>query len=78
MDFELKVRKILAESCGWGLASVQLDTRLVEDLDMDSMELVEFSLRLEDEFDISVPDGTIAATMTVGDVVEAVKKLRGA
>ena len=42
MDFELKVRKILAESCGWGLASVQLDTRLVEDLDMDSMELVAF------------------------------------
>jgi len=77
MDIALKIREILAETCGWAVASVQLDTRLVEDLDLDSLELTELSLRLEDEFDISVPDGTIAATMTVGDVVEVVKKLRG-
>jgi acyl carrier protein len=44
---------------------------------LDSIELIELAQDLEEEFDIEIPDSAITAAMTVGQVVDAVKNLKG-
>ena len=46
---------------------------LKDDLDADSVDLMEFILTLEDEFSIEISDEEIDQLQSVGDVVEVVK-----
>ena len=46
---------------------------LKDDLDADSVDLMEFILTLEDEFNIEISDEEIDQLQSVGDVVEVVK-----
>jgi acyl carrier protein len=46
--------------------------RLMEDLGLDSMTLVELSLVLESEFELGPIDDTEATLVTVGDVEELI------
>ena len=46
---------------------------LKDDLDADSVDLMEFILTLEDEFNIEISDEEIDQLLSVGDVVEVVK-----
>ncbi len=52
--------------------AVTWDALLKEDLEVDSLDMVELAMMLEDEFAIKVPDDVIADVKTVGDVVEFV------
>jgi acyl carrier protein len=47
-------------------------THFVNDLNYDSLEVVEFTMKLEDEFEISVPDEAAEKLDTVGKVVDYV------
>ena len=71
-----QVRTILF-NFGIDITSVTDDNTLVNDLGLDSLELIQFALDLEEEFDIEIPDSAITAAMTVGQVVDAVKRLKG-
>ena len=54
---------------------VSLDSQFVADLGFDSLDLVEFVMLVEDEYDISVPDEVKDAIVTVRDAVEVIQKL---
>lgn len=41
------------------------------DLGLDSLVLVEYALRLEDAFDVEIPEEEVAELKTVGDLVDA-------
>jgi acyl carrier protein len=71
-----QVRSVLF-NFGIDIASVTDDNELVNDLGLDSIELIELAQDLEEEFDIEIPDSAITAAMTVGQVVDAVKNLKG-
>ena len=47
----------------------------VEELNLDSMDLVEIVMEIENEFDITVPEGAEEKLHTVGDVVQLIEKL---
>ena len=47
----------------------------VEQLNLDSMDLVEIVMEIENEFDITVPEGAEEKLHTVGDVVQLIEKL---
>jgi acyl carrier protein len=49
--------------------AITWDALLKEDLEVDSLDMVELAMMLEDEFQIKVPDDIIADVKTVGDVV---------
>jgi acyl carrier protein len=51
---------------------VTLETHFVNDLNYDSLQMVEFTMELEDEFEMSVPDEEVTNLMTVGSVVDYV------
>ena len=48
---------------------ITMNTSFVEDLEADSLDLVELIMAIEDEFNLSVEDEEVEKIKTVGDVV---------
>lgn len=48
--------------------------RLQEDLGMDSIDLVDFVMDIEQMFDIAIPDEQWRATKTINDVFQIIDK----
>ena len=75
MIFE-KVREIICEQFDVDEESVTLDTDIREDLDADSLDMVDLVMSFEDEFKIEVPDSAIETVKTVGDIVKFIEEHR--
>lgn len=72
MDVE-KVKEIIANQLGVDEEEITLDSSFVDDLNADSLDLVELLVALEEEYDISIPDEDISNLQTVGDVVDYIR-----
>ena len=57
--------------------SIDENTRLVLDLSLDSMQVMELLSQVEDKFDISVPLNILPDVLTVKDLAEQIQKLLG-
>jgi acyl carrier protein len=72
MIFE-KVAKLLAEQFGVDESSVTMKTSFEEDLGADSLDIVELTMMIEEEFDLGeIEDEVLEGLNTVGDVVELI------
>ena len=67
---EKKIINLIAEKLGKKVADIKPDSRLVEDLGADSLDVVEMIITLEDEFGITLPDEEVANMKTVADVTK--------
>ena len=67
-----RVVAILTQRLGISPEVVAATAELAEDLGIDSVDAVEFTLALEREFNVTLPDDTIAGVRTVQDVVDLV------
>ncbi len=72
MVFE-KVKEILCDQLDLDPDEVTLDSNIVDDFGADSLDLVDFVMSLEDEFDKEIPDEDIDNIKTVGDVVSYIE-----
>jgi len=72
MVFE-KLREIIVNQLDISEDDVTLDTNLVEDLEADSLDLVEVIMAIEDEFSIEIPDESMDSFKTVADVVDYIE-----
>lgn len=72
MVFE-KVREILCDQLEIDPDDVTLDTDIISDLGADSLDLVDFVMSLEDEFDKEIPDEDIEGIKTIGDIVSYIE-----
>ena len=61
---------ILAEQFGVSQAEITADAKLYEDLNGDSLDLVELVMTLEDEFGIEIPDDVAENWVTCGQVID--------
>ena len=64
-----KVQALFAEQFECDLATITLDTDMVEDLGADSLDVVELSMTVEDEFGITVEDDQAGKMLKVRDIV---------
>ncbi len=69
-----KVKKIISEQLDVELEKISLDTRLMDDLKADSMDLVEMVMAFEEEFNISIPDEDAEKMVKVSDVIAYLEK----
>ncbi|RMC41646.1 MULTISPECIES: acyl carrier protein [unclassified Lactobacillus] len=65
----IKIRDILADNLEVDKDKITLNTDFTNDLDADSIDLVEFILQLEDEFGSEISDEDAEKIKTVGDAV---------
>ncbi len=73
MIFE-KVRAIICEQFDLDEDAVTADTLLEDDLEADSLDLVDLVMSFEDEFQIEVPDEDLSDIKTVGDIVKYIEE----
>ena len=70
-----KIKEMLAEALNLPAEKITAESKIVEDLGADSLDVVELLSRLEDEYGITIPDEDVEELFTVGDVVNEIEKL---
>lgn len=70
-----EVLNIIAEQLNVEPEDLKPEMDFVDDLNQDSIELVELIMSLEDEFDIEVDEEKLEQVRTVGDVLDLVEEL---
>ncbi|MDE5616788.1 MAG: acyl carrier protein [Clostridia bacterium] len=73
MVFE-KLSKIIADQLGLEQSKISKTTSLKEELQADSLDIVEIIMSIEEEFGIQVDDNDALAFKTVGDVADYIEK----
>lgn len=72
-----KVIKMIASQFNIEEDSIDLDTSFKDDLNADSLDLVELVMALEDEFGLEIEDDEVDAIKTIGDAVDYLKEQLG-
>nr|BAE66719.1 probable acyl carrier protein [Rhodococcus erythropolis] len=67
--------QIVEEVTGIEPSEVTVDKSFVDDLDIDSLSMVEIAVQTEDKYGVKVPDEDLAGLRTVGDIVAYIQKL---
>ncbi len=65
---------ILEEVAGVDPAEVSLDKTFIDDLDVDSLSMVEVVVAAEEKFDVKIPDDDVKSLKTVGDAVSYIQR----
>lgn len=69
-----KIQDIIAEKLSVEKEEITLESSFIEDLNADSLDIVELIMALEDELEMEIPDEDVEGFKTVGDVVSYVKE----
>ncbi len=68
MSVQTKVKDIIVDQLGVDPEKVKLESKFIEDLGADSLDIVELVMAMEEEFDIEIPDEDAEKLKTVNDV----------
>jgi acyl carrier protein len=66
--------EIIEEVAGVDPEDITADKSFVDDLDIDSLSMVEIAVQAEDKFSVKIPDEELANLKTVGDAVAYIAK----
>jgi len=66
------IREVAVEVLSVQPESVVETARFAEDLDADSLDLVELVMGLEERFDVSIPEEDLEGVATVGNAVDLI------
>ena len=69
---EASILKLVAEQ--FGLGKVHPEDRLIEDLKGDALDAIELVMRLEEQFNVQIPDEKVEYIITVQDAIDCVTK----
>ena len=65
---------IVNEVAGVPVADIQTDKSFIDDLDIDSLSMVEVVMAAEDKWGVKIPDSEVKNLRTVGDAVAYIEK----
>ncbi|MCP2165231.1 acyl carrier protein [Goodfellowiella coeruleoviolacea] len=68
-DIQKGLAEIVEEVAGVAANEVTEEKSFVDDLDIDSLSMVEIAVQAEDKFGVKIPDEQLANLKTVGDAV---------
>jgi acyl carrier protein len=69
---------IVNEVAGVDVDDVQLDKSFIDDLDVDSLSMVEVVVEAEEKFGVTIPDDEVKNLKTVGDAVAYIERAQAA
>ena len=77
-EIESKMTELLVEELGLDADKITMEATFEEDLEVDSLVVVELLMALEDNFGVTIPDEEAESIGTVGQAVDIVEqKLQG-
>lgn len=69
-----KIKDIMETELGKNRNDITLESDIIKDLGLDSLDIVTLIMAVEDEYGFTADDDEIAALKTVGDVVNYIEK----
>jgi len=69
-----KLKTIIIEEFEIEEELITMNTSLTDDLDIDSLDLVDLVMTVEDEFSIELPDEALEGMKTIGDLVKYIEE----
>lgn len=69
-----RIKKVVAEILDIEENKITQETSFADDLNIDSLDSVEFIMALEEQFEIEIPDEDAEKILTVKDAVEYVNE----
>ena len=76
-EVEAKMTDLLVEELGLDREKISMSATFEEDLEVDSLGVVELLMALEDNFGVKIPDEEAEAIGTVGQAVDVVMSKLG-
>jgi acyl carrier protein len=73
MSIDARVRSIIADQLGITEEEIKPESKFIEDLGADSLDIVELIMAMEEEFQTEIPDEEAEKIRCVGDAIEYVK-----
>ncbi|CAI8232825.1 MAG: acyl carrier protein [Sulfurovum sp.] len=67
------VKEVVVEQLDCDAAEVKEDSKFIEDLGADSLDVVELVMALEEKFDIEIPDEDAEKILTVKDAIDYIE-----
>jgi acyl carrier protein len=74
-DVYAKVRKVVAEVFKKDESELTLQTRIVDDLGAESLDIITLLMEFEDTFDRKIPDEDVEKLATLGDTVQYIMNM---
>jgi acyl carrier protein len=71
-EIESKMSELLVDELGLDADKITMESRFEEDLEVDSLGVVELLMALEDNFGVQIPDEEAEQLSTVGQAVDLV------
>ena len=68
-----EVKEVVIEQLDVNADEVKEDSKFVEDLGADSLDVVELVMALEEKFDIEIPDSDAEGIITVADAINYIE-----
>ncbi|MCM1992310.1 acyl carrier protein [Oceanirhabdus seepicola] len=72
MIFE-KIKEIIADQLGIDTEEIKMETKLIDDLGVDSLEIFEVVMSLEEEFEIEIPNEDVEGMKSVNEMVKYIE-----
>lgn len=71
-----EVRDVVVEQLSVAPESVKPESKIIEDLGADSLDVVELVMALEEKFGIEIPDSEAEKLLSIQDVIDYVEKIQ--
>jgi acyl carrier protein len=73
MEIQEKVIKIVSEATKVDASNIKAETNFIDDLNLDSLDMVEMMMKMEEEFGVEIPEDKTEDLKTINDVTSFLK-----
>ncbi|MBA7483359.1 Acyl carrier protein [subsurface metagenome] len=74
MESRERIKKILVDRSGVDESKITENSSFIDDLGLDSLDIVELIMLFEEEFNIEIPDKDMEKIKTIGDLIKYLDK----
>jgi acyl carrier protein len=74
-DLDLKIKKVIADQIGKSASDIKDTDHFIDDLQMDSLDVVEVVMGIEETIGQEIPESNAVDIRTVKDAIAAVKSI---
>jgi len=76
-NIEERVKEIIADQLGISVDQIKPESKFVDDLGADSLDVVELIMAFEEEFGVEIPDEDAEKIATVQDILDYIAQKQG-